>query len=113
MSKEYLRITICDNDFTSVPLGDVLYKVFSNYDGYPKEEDFELLIPLIQHLWYSLHNISWVVRCSNHNGITYNESKFDYFKPELSIVDEKDIPINDNGESIFVPLFPNSKPFVV
>ena len=40
-----------------------------------------------------------------HGKEVINCSMFDYFKPDLEIVDYLDIPEWDNNESVFIPLF--------
>lgn len=106
MPKKYLRITLHDNDFTSYYqiLGETLLKVFQSEKTYPTEEDLSEMETLVSHLWYSIHNIKSLMRWKG-TPIQYKETSMDCFYPDISIVDESDIPDSENFEAIYVPMF--------
>lgn len=104
--KKYLRITLHDNDFTSYYqiLGETLLKVFQSEKTYPTEEDLSEMETFVSHLWYSIHNIKSLMRWKD-TPIPYKESSMDCFYPDISIVDDSDIPDSENFEAIYVPMF--------
>lgn len=104
MQKEYLRITLHDNDFTSYyqTMGDTLSDIFRSVRTYPTEEDLPQIKELVTHLWYSIHNIRSLLRWKN-TPISYDEAKIDCFLPDISIV--SDIPEWENNEVLYIPLF--------
>lgn len=103
---KYLRITIHDNDFTGSLelLADILYRMFIVEGRFPEEDEFPLLEKYIQPLWFSLHNISCIMRW-NKGLVGFKESTEEYFEPTLEFVDYLNIPDWDNGESIYIPMF--------
>ena len=103
---KYLRITMHDNDFSGSLelLADMLYKIFIGEGRFPEEDKFPLLEKYIQPLWFSLHNISHIIRW-NKNIVRFKESTEECFEPTLEFVDYLNIPDWDNGESIYIPMF--------
>ena len=101
-STKYLRVTICDNDFTSSLLcvGGLLQQIFKYEGKYPTKQDFNILKEMIEHIWYGTYEIM--------NKLRFGECGlcgFDYFEPDLEFVDFEDIPDWDNSESIYIPMF--------
>lgn len=103
---KYLRITMHDNDFSGSLelLADMLYEIFIGEGRFPEEDEFPLLEKYIQPLWFSLHNISHIMRW-NERSVGFKESAEGYFKPTLEFVDYLNIPDWDNGESVYIPMF--------
>ena len=106
----YLNITIHDNDF-GIELEFVaellksLIDFFSCYESYDIEDkDLPYLKSGINYLLYGVYKIYDYFRAHNNQENTTNVS-FDYFEPDLKIVDYLDIPEWDNGKSVFIPLF--------
>ena len=103
---KYLRITMHDNDFSGSLelLVDMLYKIFIGEGRFPEEDEFPLFEKYIQPLWFSLDNISHIIRW-NKGSVGFKESAEGYFEPTLEFVDYLNIPDWDNGESIYIPMF--------
>ena len=102
---KYLKITLHDNDFTSIVefSSILLHELIDFFDGYGSynisDEDLSKLKDDIHHLLYDtyrIYNYLYHRKCN---------TKFDYFQPELQIVDYLDIPEWNNNESVFIPLF--------
>lgn len=114
MDKEYAakysRVTMYDNDFSGSLelLADMLYKIFIGEGRFPEEDEFPLLEKYIQSLWFSLHNISHIMRW-NKNIVGFKESAEGYFQPTLEFIDYLNIPDWDNGESIYIPMFEDAE----
>lgn len=107
---KYLRVTMHDNDFSGSLelLADMLYKIFIGEGRFPEEDEFSLLEKYIQSLWFSLHNISHIMRW-NKNIVGFKESAEVYFQPTLEFIDYLNIPDWDNGESIYIPMFKDAE----
>lgn len=114
MSKEYtakyLRVTMHDNDFwySLTLLADILYRIFIEEGRFPEEDELPLLKKYIQPLWFSIDNISSIMRW-NKNSVGFSENPERIFEPTLEFVDYLDIPDWDNGESIYIPMFENAE----
>lgn len=114
MSKEYtakyLRITMHDNDFwySLSLLTDMLYMIFVFEGRFPGEDELPLLKKYIQPLWFSIDNISSVMRW-NKNSVGFEETIEKHFEPTLQFVDYLDIPDWDNDESVYIPMFKNAE----
>ena len=102
---KYLKVTLHDNDFTSIiEFSSMLLKeIIDFFDGYGSydisDEDLSRLKDDIHYLLYATYRI--------YNYLYHREcnTKSDYFKPDLEIVDYLDMPEWDNNESVFIPLF--------
>ena len=106
MEAKYLRITICDNDFTTSlrTIGELLYETFYMEGKYPTEEQLPELKETIKYLWYGTHSTSSLIRLNKV--ITTN---IDYFKPDLEFVDYLNIPDWENYECVYIPMFDNAE----
>ena len=102
---KYLKVTLHDNDFTSIIefSSMLLYELIVFFDEYASydisDKNLSQLKDDLHHLLYTTYKI--------YNYLHHREcnTKFDYFKPDLEIVDYLDIPEWDNNESVFIPLF--------
>jgi hypothetical protein len=105
---KYLRVTIHDNDFTSSlkMISNLLYETFQYEGRYPTEEDFPVLKECIKHLWFGEHLASSLMRWGERDTVDIN-----YFEPHLEFVDFSDIPVWDNDESVYIPMFDNAEVF--
>lgn len=110
MDAKYLRVTIRDNDFTTSlrAIGELLYETFYSEGKYPTEEDLPTLKEIIKHLWFGADMAIDLMRWGH-----LNTPNIECFKPRLEFVDYLDIPDWDNNESIYIPMFDNSKIIVV
>ena len=114
MSKEYtakyLRITMHDNDFwlSLEYLSKMLYDIFISERRFPEEDELSSLKKFIQPLWFSLHNLSSLMRW-NKSCVGFIETIEETFVPILEFVDYLDIPDWDNGESVYIPMFENAE----
>lgn len=106
---KYLRVTLHDNDFTRslVQLADILYKIFISEGRFPEEDELPLLEKYIQSLWFSLHNLSSIMRW-NKNSVGFTETTEKYFEPFLEFVDYTNIPDWNNDEDVYIPMFENA-----
>lgn len=106
MDAIYLRITMHDNDFTNslVTLANMLYKIFISEGRFPEKDELPLLKKYIQSLWFSIDNISRIMRW-NKNSVGFKENPEKYFEPTLELVNYLDIPDWDNYESVYIPMF--------
>ena len=102
----YLRITIHDRDFTDSlqMIGELLYEIFQYNDNYPTEENFSILKESIKHLWLGTNMVNNLMCWGETSDIDIN-----YFEPDLEFVDYFNIPDWDNGESIYIPMFDDTK----
>jgi hypothetical protein len=109
----YLVVRIGDRDFTpfAEALAEALSALFCLHN-YPKTEaDLEMLKEPVARLWAALDIVNdvmkkvedpkWPSEPSNFESIFY------YMKTRISLklVDFADLPYDDNGESICIPLF--------
>lgn len=109
MKAPYLKITICDNDFTGYAkeIGRILYDIFRFENTYPNEDDFDNIKGFIKHLWYSVYELGDYLRWKDtivEYGVSH-EGYIDRFEPDLQIIDYTDIPDWENGEVFYIPLF--------
>lgn len=111
---KYLRVTMHDNDFwfSLTLLADMLYEIFNKEGRFPEEDELPLLKKFVRPLWFSLHNISGIMRW-NKNTVGFTESVEELFTPILEFVDYLDIPEWDNNESVYIPMFENAEIIVV
>ena len=107
---KYLRITMHDNDFTQslIQLANMLYEIFLFEGRFPEKDELPLLKNYVKHLWFSLHNISSIMRW-NKNSVGLRESPESLFNPQLEFVDYIDIQDWDNDESVYIPMFKNAE----
>ncbi len=107
---KYLRITMYDNDFSQSleQLSRMLYEMFLFEGRFPEEDELQLLEKYIQPLWFSIHNISKIMRW-NKNGVRFMQTSEILFTPTLEFVDYLDIPDWDNGESVYIPMFEDAE----
>ena len=105
---KYLKVTIYDNDFTFSlkAISNLLYETFQWEGRYPTEEDFPVLKECIKHLWFGEHLTSSLMRWGKRDTIDIN-----YFEPHLEFVDFSDIPVWDNSEIVYIPMFDNAEVF--
>ena len=106
----YLRITIHDNDFTNSleHVANTLNAVFKSEGRYPEEDELPLLKKYVQSLWFSIDNISDILRW-NKTSVKFKENSEKIYEPELKFVDYLDIPEWDNYESVYIPMFDNAE----
>lgn len=106
----YLRITIHDNDFTNSLeyVANTLNAVFKSEGRYPEEDELPLLKKYVQSLWFSIDNISDILRW-NKTSVKFKENSEKIYEPELKFVDYLDIPEWDNYESVYIPMFDNAE----
>ena len=99
-----------DNDFwySLSLLADMLYTIFTYEGRFPEEDELSLLKKYIQPLWFSIDNISDVMRW-NKKSVGFNETIVKHFYPTLEFVDYLDIPDWDNDESVYIPMFENAE----
>lgn len=99
-----------DNDFTGslIIIADILYKIFIGEGRFPEEDELPILKKYIQSLWFSLHNISSIMRW-NKNSVSFKETVEKHFEPTLEFVDYLKIPDWDNDESVYIPMFENAE----
>lgn len=99
-----------DNDFSHSleQLSKMLYEIFIGEGRFPEEDELSLLKKYIQSLWFSLHNLDFVMRW-NKNSVAFTETAEKYFVPTLEFVDYLNIPDWDNDESVYVPMFENAE----
>ena len=99
-----------DNDFTGslIILANILYEIFIGEGRFPEEDQLPTLKKYIQALWFSLHNISSIMRW-NKNSVDFKETIEKHFEPTLEFVDYLDIPNWDNDESVYIPMFENAE----
>lgn len=102
MKREYLMITMHDNDFSiSLELlGETLLNIFSLHEYPNNQRDLDRIKEYVQYMIWGIHNISHAF-LGKHSWTT----PLSVFDCDLSIIDEHDIPEWDNAESIYVPLF--------
>lgn len=107
---KYLRITMHDNDFTGslIQLANILYEIFISEGRFPEEDELPILKKYIQSLWFSLHNISSIMRW-NKNSVGFEETLEKHFEPTLKFVDYLDIPDWSNDEDVYIPMFENAE----
>ena len=102
---KYLKVTLHDNDFTSIIefSSMLLHELIDFFDGYGSynisDEDLLKLKDDIHHLLYATYRIY------NYFFHRKRDTPFEYFKPDLEIIDYLNIPEWDNCESVFIPLF--------
>lgn len=103
--REYLKITIFDNDFMNEleDAANILYRAFYLYNKYTTEKDF----PYLERCIRNLMSNSYCIHCFVHGDedLPNTETNDEYFTPKLFIVKEIDIPKWENYECIYVPLF--------
>lgn len=108
MDKKYLKFTIHDNDFQFEHeyLAELFNKLFQFYGSYPKEDQLDILAEQIKYIWYHTNKLVSII-----NGEYREESpaKYDYFKPDLELVDEEETKEWDNQETAFIPAFKTDK----
>lgn len=100
--EKYLWISLRDSDFiydlqmVGQCLMDVGYFELCEI----KEEDLSELSKYIKHMLYGFHNAVYIME---HYPYMDDIKIFDDLK--LKIVNYSDIPYEDNGESVYIPLF--------
>lgn len=105
---KYLLVTIHDNDFgyfTLEYIGEILQEYFKYCSYYPKKEDLPYLKKYIQNVWFGVSNIENFLLYRVRNTEKRCERYFDWFEPDLKIVDFSEIEDNADGENVYVPLF--------
>ena len=107
---KYLRVTIHDNDFwySLSLLANMLYEIFIVEGRFPEEDELPLLKKYVQPLWFSLDNISSIMRW-NKKLVGFKETPEKYFVPTLEFIDFLDIPDWNNNESAYIPMFENAE----
>ena len=107
--KEYLSITIHDNDFSrSLKIVcDLLYRLFEEEGEYPTEGNLPVLKKYIRSMWYGVHNTLREVECSQYYQI--RETDISIFEPDLKFVNCEKIPEWDNGETAYIPMFDDGR----
>lgn len=109
---QYLRITLHDNDFTSywealvVSIESIVNDFHTVYVGENFDWDMDRLAAAIQYLWYAMDEMDYACDSPARRACFANQRRHtvDSFKPDISIVDYKDIPDWENSEVIYIPL---------
>ena len=105
-SARYLKITLHDNDFTDIiEFSSILLKKLIDYFDYYgsyniDEKDLNKLQDNIQYILYATYRIY-----NYFYHMDYEDVSFDYFKPDLKIVDFLDIPERVDNTGVFIALF--------
>lgn len=104
---KYLRVSISDNDFTSVfnVVGDALKKTFYWCCDYPTEEDLENIKADIANLWCSIYMLARKIEYGRTEPVDIPDY-YQFFNDriKLDIIDSTDLPDWNNAEAIYVPL---------
>lgn len=104
---KYLRITIYDNDFYHEL--KVVAEHIINMNNWisthldVSDKDLDKLKLTIQHMLYASYSYIRILKGRDIG------TDFSYFLPHISIVDAKDIPVDDNVECVYIPLFKSNK----